>query len=72
MIRAPWIIAGVAATLVTGVLGGLARLGWTLPALGAADHGFLMASAGFGTLITLERAVAFVSEKDIVHWVNPL
>ena len=57
--RAPLLILGFAA-LVTGIAGGLVRLGAGLPApsAGIAWHGALMASAFFGTLISLERAVA--------------
>jgi hypothetical protein len=50
-----------AVALVTGLWGGLARLGWTLPAThagAAALHGPLMVSGFLGTLITLERAAA--------------
>ncbi len=48
-----------AASLVAGLAGGLARLG-VVPAIGdTADmHGAIMASGFFGTLISLERAVA--------------
>lgn len=57
--RAPLLVLGFAA-LVAGVAGGLVRLGAVLPAppAGIAWHGALMASAFFGTLIALERAVA--------------
>lgn len=57
--RAPLLVFGVVA-LVTGIAGGLVRLGATVPApaAGIAWHGALMASAFFGTLIALERAVA--------------
>ncbi|TAK47346.1 MAG: hypothetical protein EPO27_06975 [Betaproteobacteria bacterium] len=57
--RAPLLVLGFIA-LVAGTLGGLVRLGVTLPApaAGIAWHGALMASAFFGTLIALERAVA--------------
>ena len=57
--RAPLLVLGFAA-LVAGVAGGLVRLGAALPAptAGIAWHGALMASAFFGTLIALERAVA--------------
>ncbi|HUJ86021.1 MAG TPA: hypothetical protein VLX30_04130 [Burkholderiales bacterium] len=46
--------------LLLGIAGGLVRLGLPLPAAaaGIAWHGALMASAFFGTLIALERAVA--------------
>jgi hypothetical protein len=46
--------------LLLGIAGGLVRLGLAVPAVGAgiAWHGALMASAFFGTLIALERAVA--------------
>lgn len=70
--RVPWIIAGVAGILATGVAGGLARLGWPVPAWGSVHHGFLMASAGFGSLITLERAVALHQAGGFRGWVNPL
>lgn len=57
--RAPLLVLGAAA-LVMGVAGGLVRLGATVPTpvAGIAWHGALMASAFFGTLIALERAVA--------------
>lgn len=62
--RALWARRGVlvivAATLVTGVLAGLARLGvlvgWGPRYLG--DHGPLLVLGAFGTIIALERAVA--------------
>ena len=46
--------------LIAGLYGALGRLGWVLPAGGslAALHGPLMISGLFGTLISLERAVA--------------
>ncbi len=49
-----------ALALITGLYGALGRLGWALPAGGslAALHGPLMISGLFGTLISLERAVA--------------
>ncbi len=47
------------AALVTGLMGGLARLGLIEPIGTFADlHGALMASGFFGTLISLERAAA--------------
>jgi hypothetical protein len=58
--RLPLLFLGVLA-LATGVLGGLARLGWPVPSPAAANagwHGALMISAFFGTVISLERAVA--------------
>lgn len=57
--RAPLLFLGFVA-LVLGLVGGLARLGIALPAppTGIGWHGALMASAFFGTLIALERAVA--------------
>ncbi len=48
-------------SLLGGVLAGLARLGWAVPAVAAdaaAWHGALMISAFLGTVISLERAVA--------------
>ncbi len=48
-----------AASLVAGLAGGLARLGVVAPVGDTADmHGAIMASGFFGTLISLERAVA--------------
>ena len=49
-----------AAALIAGLCGGLWRLGWTMPhgSSLAAIHGPLMISGLFGTLISLERAVA--------------
>src|SRR5512147_2759723 len=57
--RVPLLALGFVA-LVAGTLGGLVRLGVAVPApaAGIAWHGALMASAFFGTLIALERAVA--------------
>lgn len=57
--RAPLLALGFVA-LVVGIAGGLVRLGFALPApaAGVAWHGAFMASAFFGTLIALERAVA--------------
>lgn len=58
--RLPLLLLGMLA-LLSGVLGGLVRLGWTLPSPAAAAagwHGALMVSAFFGTVISLERAVA--------------
>src|SRR5690242_17601442 len=48
-------------SLLGGVLAGLARLAWEVPTLAGAQagqHGALMISAFFGTVISLERAVA--------------
>ncbi|WP_332673893.1 hypothetical protein [Aromatoleum sp.] len=47
-------------SLLAGVLGGLARLAVDVPAFGAQAgvHGALMIAAFFGTVISLERAVA--------------
>ncbi|TVT75148.1 MAG: hypothetical protein FHP92_12250 [Denitromonas halophila] len=56
--RAPLLILGFAG-LITGVLAGLWRLAWPTPDfVAAAPHGALMMCAFFGTLISLERAVA--------------
>ncbi len=52
-------LAGV--SLLAALWGGLGRLGWPLPRLGAAavlEHGPLMVVGFLGTLISLERAVA--------------
>jgi len=57
--RAPLLVLGFIA-MVLGIAGGLVRVGVPLPApaAGITWHGALMASAFFGTLISLERAVA--------------
>ena len=58
--RLPMLVLGML-SLLGGVLAGLARLDWTVPAIasGAASwHGALMISAFLGTVISLERAVA--------------
>jgi hypothetical protein len=57
--RAPLLILGFAA-LASAAAGGMVRLGIVVaaPPAGIAWHGALMASAFFGTLISLERAVA--------------
>lgn len=47
-----------AANLLIGLSGGLARLGWPLPAAALTDHGAVMVCGFFGTVIALERAVA--------------
>ena len=61
-ISAPWrfpLLLLALASLFVGMAAGLARLGWPLPAAGLiAMHGPLMASGFFGTVISLERAVA--------------
>ncbi len=57
--RLPFLLLG-ALSLLTGLSGGLARLGWTppLPAVSGSFHGPLMVTGFLGTLIGLERAVA--------------
>jgi hypothetical protein len=58
--RLPLLVAGFA-SLILGALGGLARLGLEVPVpapAAVASHGFLMVSGFFGTVISLERAVA--------------
>lgn len=58
--RLPLLILGML-SLLGGVLGGLARLGVAVPDLAAAQatgHSALMVGAFFGTVISLERAVA--------------
>lgn len=58
--RMPILILGMM-SLLGGVLAGLARLAWAVPAVAsdaAGLHGALMISAFFGTVISLERAVA--------------
>ncbi len=58
--RVPLLVLGMASLLV-GVLAGLARLGWAVPVFFAGSagwHGVLMISTFFGTVISLERAVA--------------
>ena len=58
--RLPLLVLGML-SLVGGVLAGLARLDWNMPAVAANAagwHGALMISAFLGTVISLERAVA--------------
>lgn len=58
--RLPILLLGML-SLFGGVLAGLARLAWDVPVVAAAaagGHGALMISAFFGTVISLERAVA--------------
>lgn len=61
-ISAPWrvpLLLLAFAALFLGMGTGLARLGWSLPGAGlTALHGPFMASGFFGTVISLERAVA--------------
>lgn len=59
--RVPLLAFGIL-SLILGTLGGLWRLGWEPPLPGtqpATFHGALMAAAFFGTVIGVERAVAF-------------
>jgi len=58
--RLPMLVMGMLC-LLGGVLAGLARLDWNMPAVAgsaAGWHGALMISAFLGTVISLERAVA--------------
>ncbi len=58
--RVPLLMLGFIA-LIVGTGAGLARLGWAMPALAVSAvplHGPLMICAFFGTVISLERAVA--------------
>lgn len=58
--RLPMLVLGML-SLLAGVLGGLARFAIDVPGAAAAQgglHGALMISAFFGTVISLERAVA--------------
>ncbi len=58
--RVPLLVLGML-SLLGGVLAGLARLDWNMPATAATAagwHGALMISAFLGTVISLERAVA--------------
>lgn len=58
--RLPLLALGML-SLLGGVLAGLARLAWGVPDIAAAQagqHGALMIGAFFGTVISLERAVA--------------
>ncbi|MFZ1625142.1 MAG: hypothetical protein WAU48_10220 [Gammaproteobacteria bacterium] len=58
--RVPLLILGMV-SLFGGAAEGLLRLGWNVPLPGTAsvlDHGPLMIGAFFGTVISLERAVA--------------
>lgn len=58
--RVPLLLLGML-SLLGGVLAGLARLDWSVPATAANAagwHGALMISAFLGTVISLERAVA--------------
>lgn len=58
--RLPLLVFGMI-SLLGGVVAGLGRLAWDVPPVAAAAagwHGALMISAFFGTVISLERAVA--------------
>jgi hypothetical protein len=55
------IVAGGILILLGGMWGGLLRMGWPWPGIGAgavSEHGALMVGGFLGTLISLERAVA--------------
>ncbi|MBU3724690.1 MAG: hypothetical protein FGM18_04150 [Burkholderiaceae bacterium] len=57
------------ASMALGVTSGLARIGWPLadwPSALAGQHGPLMMSAFFGTVISLERAVALNTKLSFV------
>ncbi len=58
MRRLPFLLFAALA-LVVGLWIGLARIGWRIPPLQPAAHGPLMIGGFLGTLICLERAVAF-------------
>jgi hypothetical protein len=58
LVRLP-LVALAALALIGGLWAGLTRLGWAVPPLAPAAHGPLMLVGFFGTLISLERAVAF-------------
>ncbi|MCW2241505.1 hypothetical protein [Azospirillum canadense] len=63
------VLALAIAGLVSGMAGGLARLGWDWPGQATdlwAHHGPLMVSTVFGTVIGLERAVA--SGRGWAYW----
>lgn len=71
LLRLPLLLLGMAA-LVIGSLAGLARLGIDVPVAAQAQaggHGALMVAAFFGTVITLERAVAL---RRLWPYVGPL
>ncbi|TRZ90627.1 MAG: hypothetical protein D4R84_15930, partial [Rhodocyclaceae bacterium] len=58
--RVPLLVLGML-SLLGGVLGGLARLDWSVPSVAVTSagwHGALMISTFLGTVISLERAVA--------------
>ncbi len=60
MSRAPLLLLGML-SLLSGLAGGLARVGWALPHVPADAvvlHGALMLAGFLGTLISLEKAVA--------------
>lgn len=68
--RLPILVLGFA-SLITGLAAGLARLGWAVPLPGpelALLHGPLMVSGFFGTVISLERAVALQGPGRFGSW----
>lgn len=62
------LLVAIAAVVLVAVTSGLARLGFPLPlgALRAGAHGPLFVVAAFGTVITLERAVAIGGRLPLV------
>ena len=51
---APWILLA----LLTGLLGGLSRIGWSIPATNLAGlHGFIMVGGFLGTVISFEKTI---------------
>jgi hypothetical protein len=55
--RLPFVVLAML-SLITGLLAGLHRIGWTLPLSGvSSNHGAIMVGGFLGTLITLEKII---------------
>jgi hypothetical protein len=55
--RLPFLLLAML-SLITGLLGGLHRIGWTLPLNGVSpNHGAIMVGGFLGTLIILEKII---------------
>lgn len=63
--RLPFVILAML-SLITGLLAGLHRIGWTLPLSGISpNHGAIMVGGFLGTLITLEKIIPL--KKNILY-----
>ncbi|PZR38349.1 MAG: hypothetical protein DI538_09885 [Azospira oryzae] len=63
--RLPFVLVALV-SLITGLLAGLHRMGWTLPLTGVSpDHGAIMVGGFLGTLIILEKIIPL--KKNVLY-----